>query len=442
MKRLKGRRAARLGHIKQHTVGTSNEISLDVLDAARQSLDAARLGSPAPTKPGAFIGPGKVPHISLLLGGVGDAPASEAAPASRKRGLFHRTRPQPAHGAPREGREAAPVRLGDSVAAAASSFTRSPHEELALRKRRRATRRTIMRAVGALCVAALIASGAFALQHVEQQRLAAGSLSEAIARVAETDALLAELEEVGARPLLEATSSDAPELKVRLADAERQLGAVRDDLDQMAGRNLRARDRDALASAQENVAARLRLTAAARALMDAAAQGEAALKAAREAWTRLHAADELVRVYAAGAADAATVDQLKELHRKGAEAHDELVAVRDGFRAAEARLNGLDLAPFVSYVQARIDALSHALASDQALIERDKATAQSENDEYAKQDAAAADLARSLPDGVDDAVESAVDARTRAQIDDFNHARADVAMSDAVLRDYLGEQNR
>ena len=93
----------------------------------------------------------------------------------------------------------------------------------------------------------------------------------------------------------------------------------------------------------------------------------------------------------------------------------------------------------MAYLNARVEALQHAVKTGDALLAMDRETAQAENDAYNEADARAAELAESLPPTVEDAIRSSYDETIAVYVAKYQSSRDQAISSDAYVRSYMNE---
>ena len=100
---------------------------------------------------------------------------------------------------------------------------------------------------------------------------------------------------------------------------------------------------------------------------------------------------------------------------------------------------GINLGNQMAYLNARVEALQHAVKTGDALLAMDRETAQAENDAYNEADARAAELAESLPPTVEDAIRSSYDETIAVYVSKYQSSRDQAISSDAYVRSYMNE---
>lgn len=444
----------RAAHIKRNTEGTSNEISLDVLDAARQSLDGKKPG----VRQRLLRVSGKVPQVSFSLGNRRDVsretsriqsdskdefpePASPGVPLSRAEKPSRKLRRGGL--ALRSGRPAGRSEAKSSLSAEGeSSFQDQAALEIERRKRRRNMKRAARAALAVLAAAAIAVGGYTAFTYIKEDKSSEAMFSQALEKIEGTDATLAALDPFVEDPVtaLEkgtwlAASSDISTARKSLDEA----GAL---LQELSSRRLPKEVSASMGAAQRNVDARMGMIDAAERVMEKTSAMQDSLKRLRTAWSNLQEGDTLAREAAGLSSKAASVDEIKEVRDRGERATERFNDALDGFSAVATAVPGIKLEPYIDYIKVRLEALGYAGAADAALIERNKDEAVEQNDLYTEADAKASRLAKSLPSSVDQVILDFVKVQSLSEIEGYQAARAEATQSDADLRDYLGAQSK
>ncbi len=443
----------RVAHIKRNTEGTSNEISLDVLDAARQSLDERK-----PTAKQRLLRiSGGVPHISLPLGKRSDVSRETSEVAAGRTVEYtapsDRVDPAPSKRIPRKLRQGrghlrARRTTSPSDATAASSGKRasSPQDqaafEIARRKRRRAMKRAGRAALAVLAIVAIGVAGYTAFTYVKEDRGNEAMFSRALNKIGETDTTLAALDSFVEDPVKATEKGVWVAAHSDIAAAKDSLGEASSLLRTLSSRRLPHGVSAAMTAARENVEARQQMIGEAERVMEKAAAAQDLLKRLRGAWSSLQEGDTLAREAAGLSSKAASVDEIKDVREKGARAVQRFNDALDGFSSALSAAPGIKVEPYIEYIEARLEALGYADAADAALIDRNKDEARAQNDRYTESDERASRLAKGLPVSVDQVVLDFVQAQSSSEAESYRRARAEATQSDSELRDYLGTQSK
>ncbi|WP_418252491.1 hypothetical protein [Gordonibacter urolithinfaciens] len=461
-----GKRNDKLGraaHIKRHTVGTSNEISFSVLDAAKNELEGD-VGKDAAARPSRFG------HVSLFT--LPLRRKKSIATPTKERGLLLSSgefasaeNPTPASslgtvdvGSPKSdvaGLTTVPTGAPRKTAAAGSAapaagapapvpskLVRSPEEEIALRKARRRLHRmlaaTLVVVVG-LCLAG--AGGWYLYQDHQRHLHQVAQLDEALDLIREADETVVALDGIVANPLDAGSLAQADSVLAKLPAALAQL----EEADAAARRvSVDLRESEDKEAANQTVAAtgaRTALIESGRQIVEQAQWADEAARAVREVWQRVVEADALARDAAALVADT-TAEHVAASKDKTNAAVGAFSDAQTALEALDSAYADVDLASPLDYVAKRIEAMGYALASDDAFLAKNKEEAVAQNDAYNRADAEAATLAAGLPDDVAQLVFDAYDQATGTLFETYSTARSQAGAADAFLRDYLGTTSK
>ncbi len=460
-----GKRNDKLGraaHIKRHTVGTSNEISFSVLDAAKNELEGD-VGKDAAARPSRFG------HVSLftlplrrkksiatptkergLLLSSGEFASAENPTPVSALGTVDVGSPKSDVGGPTTVPTGAPRKTAAAGSAAPaagapapvpSKLVRSPEEEIALRKARRRLHRMLAATfvVVGLCLAG--AGGWYLYQDHQRHLHQVAQLDEALDLIREADETVVALDGIVANPLDAGSLAQADSVLAKLPAALAQL----EEADAAARRvSVDLRESEDKEAANQTVAAtgaRTALIESGRQIVEQAQRADEAARAVREAWQRVVEADALARDAAALVADT-TAEHVTASKDKTNAAVVAFADAQTALEALDSAYADVDLASPLDYVAKRIEAMGYALASDDAFLAKNKEEAVAQNDAYNRADAEAATLAAGLPDDVAQLVFDAYDQATGTLFETYSTARSQAGAADAFLRDYLGTTSK
>lgn len=419
----------RAAHIKRHTKGTSNEISFSVLDAAKNALDG--------NDDGVGHGP-RFGGISLFtLPGRRKKPAGTP---TKEQGL-----PLPGGGfASAENREA-PARkeaLPPVQVAKSASQKRSPEEEIARRKARRRLSKFLAASVIVIVTAGLLAVGGTYLYHDHQrQQSNVSKLDEALGLVKQADETLMAMNAVVDDPFGADAKSNMAIVEENL-DASLRLIDEADVQARAASVDLRSsKEKEAANQTVAAISARRALVEAGVHLLEAAQAAEESAVQADEAWDQVIKGDSLARD-AAKLVTETTAENVQASKDKTNEALAVFQAASAALANAQVVYPQADLTPVASYIDKRIESLGYAIASDDAILAKNKEDAAAQNDAYNQTDSEAAALAKDLPDMPSAIVYEAFEQATADLAQSYSTARSQAAAADSFIRDYLGADGK
>lgn len=440
-------------HVKRSTRGTSNELSFSVLDAARNALDEGKeIPSDQARRFGRIslftlpIGRRKPPatpkkdEVAAMMGGSTGVPAAPSGTPSLVKPVDSES-PQAERATPL----AAPAQSKSALSQPApTSFERAPRssgrtseEEIAWRKSRRRRGKILAGAVGSVIVAGLVLAGFLYLYHDnERYQQNTQLLQESADSLTSTDEFLLDLDEAvqdplgdGAEAFLEEHGTDDEAMKSALQQAEDKAATAMQGLRETV-------EREAADALMATSSARRTMIEQGMSILEAASGTKGLYEQVGETWQRTAEADNLAREAAelAGEGDQDVLARSTELSN---EASALFTDVREEMEALSQQDAQADLSAHLAYLDKRIEALGYAVASNDALLARDTATAVEKNDAYNVADKEAASIAASLPPDPGQPVLDALEARLADPIETYEAARGQASASDAFLRDYF-----
>ena len=197
------------------------------------------------------------------------------------------------------------------------------------------------------------------------------------------------------------------------------------------------RDKEAANQTVVTISARRALLEQGQVLMDAADAAEDASKRVDDAWKLVMQGDELAR-QAAQLITETTAENVEASKDKTNEALSTLDDALSGFVDAQMTYDLADFSPFIDYIQKRQESLGYAIASDDALLAKNKEEATAQNNAYNIADAEAATLAKALPADPSSLVDEAFETATAEASKAYSTARLQAGTADAFITDYLG----
>lgn len=457
--RKKGDKLAHAAHIKRHTAGTSNEISFSVLDAARNALDEkgragrdARLhrfgGISLFTLPARRKKPAGTPTKEQGLPlSTGDFVSVEPPKSQVPQIAYPSETPSAAPSASSsfEGPTATRPKLSEEafekpIAQPAEKPPLSSEEEVARRKARRRLSKLVAAAVIVLVIGVVaVAGGGYLYHDYQQYQDGIKSLNDTLKLVAETDEAIKGLDDfvadpfaAGSRAACKDLKSSLPEIEEKLAQADERARALSVSLRESQGK-------EAAHQAVATISARNTLVDQGYQIIDAADRAYDAIDQARKAWDVLLSADALARESSELVKDT-TPENVQASMAKANESLEAFEEAEASFAESSSLYPAADFAAFSDYIAKRKEALGHALASDEAILAKDKDAATEHNDAYNAADAEAAERAKGLPDDPSSPVVDAFEAEAEEFEKAYSTARLQAGAADAFIRDYLGTE--
>lgn len=366
-------------HLKRNTKGSSNELSFDVLDAARS-------------------------------GAQGD---------NGKNASFTRQFQGSYHGV-----------MGAS--------TLSGQEEVERKKKRRRRRNMTIRAVTVACIVVAIGVvGFFGYRFYANSQSFEQQFDSIVGRLVEQDEFLAELDASLSDPLDAVQEKKREGLRGELSGRLESMRSIRDDAESAA--SLAIGEKERVAINQISIAAESRLSMMEEgsqllSLSKTMNDEQAALNAI---WNDVLDVDQHMRSATESSNKADTEKAIEEAQEATQKALDEARAVCEELESAQETYHELDLSDQIEYMNTRAKSLDYALATSAALIAGDREKAASQNDLYNEYDRKAVSLAEKLPRSISSVVKKAHDENYGKLTDEYEKARDKTIEADAVVRNYM-----
>lgn len=392
-------------HLKRNTAGSSNELSLDVLDAARQELD---------TKSKKRASAALLPKRKNSQEREAKQPASKVA---EKEGAQH-------------------IAATDENKASQGTFV--AQAEVARRKKARRANALRMRII-VVCasVVVLIAAGLF-LYNVHLSNVAFSNEYESLVqRVSNVDEGLVDMDAVMQAPLSSESAATREKLLKVMPAMKGELEAVSNEI-AVLGETFHGTERDvALAQLNNTVEERLNLISAAAATFGMARDADKVVDAANKAWSDVLKADQTAREAATAASGVKSDDDIVAAEELTQKAITELETAKEELKAIDPGKKGTWFAEEIAYLEMRIEALKYASATAAALLAGDREQAKQANESYNAADMQAAVMAEQMPASMGDVAWSMFEEDLKSYGEEYASARARVAEYDADIRAYL-----
>ena len=406
-------------HLKNRSKGSPNELSFDVLDAARNDIASQE-------KRGSRISLGSMPS----------------------QGSYHGV-------------------------AGASTFSAAPEVERRKRQRRAHSARTW--AIAVVAVAALIGAGVYlGYQYYGGKMDFKGRYDQLIGRFVDIDKTLVMVDELmeepermingDASPTVSTTSQDglqassdegsssssarkgaaavalseeAEDLSADLSGTKRELNAIAAEAQQMRELASNDEDRVALAQAVSAATARADMIADLEDSFEVARDASRRLSQVNGAWDKVLEADAMARDAAEMANGAGTEEATIQARKLTEQARDLFEEARDELGSLESGNPTISFSQERGYLDKRIESLDYAVKTANALLINDREGATSANNAYNAQDREAALLAESLPSSEAEKVQEAYDARFEQVARQYDESRNKASTADSSIRAYL-----
>lgn len=396
-------------HIKRYTEGTSNEISLSVLDSRNKAADSEEIKE---GKPGRARFAGVVSLFPVFKGGRTPAPERTEAEC-----------------------DSAPV-LESSVHPAGSVI--DSDQEIAQRKRHRRVHR-ILSGIAGFVLIAVVASATtyFLATEYQAQQDHQALLSESLTDITAADATIVAMDETINAPVNEETVMKMQEMQGDLPSAVASLDQA-DAAAQKAFEGMRnSVDKEAAGQALAAIAARRSLVEAGATLMQATINTHQAIGLVGAAWSEILSADALAH-RAAALVSHTTIENARLSKEENNQALSQFTDAKLKLETVGTSAVHADLHLLISYVDKRIEAMNYAIASDAAIMVQDKKTAEAHNERYNQAGIQAAQIAEHFPADPTQPLYDAYDIDTASSFSAYQEARRAAGAADSFLRGYLG----
>jgi hypothetical protein len=284
-----------------------------------------------------------------------------------------------------------------------------------------------------------LASQSTARAAVQQQGDA--YLEESIALIQEADSVVIALDKARETQVTEA---DVPRLEAligQLESTQRSLDSAIEKAELAKATFTEPEDQELAQHARDAAGYRKQMLELSGQLVgyDIAAMESAVLL--NEAWSLLVDADADMRS-AVEAVEVGGVDAVSESRDYNQAAVEKLTQVQEKFDQAVVAFPGLNLTVLTNYLVVKQASAELALASDDALLNGDRAEANAKNDEFIAKDAEAVELAALMPSSPMSLLVAIYDETTQQLREDYTALRTQAADADAFLRDYLGVEEQ
>lgn len=391
MARKKNKLASIL-HIKEHTEGTSNEISFSVLDAYSKQANGGKERSHT-----FWPEPGTSANRSRSRGGKKD------------------------------------------VSRETSNASYDPEQEIARRKRNRRIRRVLSGVAGTfLLIAVAIGVGWYVLKDHQGQVDTRTMLVDSVANIAETDHDILALDDLLKQSVNETTVDQMKTLQESIPAAVKKLDHAAQEASPLVERFHANKDKEAAGQAVNAATARKEMFEQGTRIMNEAMSTYELAAQLDEAWNSVLNADTMART-AAELVEKTTDENVQNATQQTNEALAELNDAAAAFQEAQQQKADIDVQPYLDYIAVRTEALQYALLSNDAILVQDRQTAEENNRLYNEKDAEAATLAARLPESPTEQLYAQYDDVTAGLFDAYNGARETASSADSFLRGYLGE---
>lgn len=462
-------------HVKNHTAGTSNEISLSVLDDLKNKtelkeegrsvtarlggvslftlsgkkggLDAKRksnasessIGSPMSMKAGFSSSASNtpaVPSLPSLPSPSADKPARESRAAQSEQ---RRARKQEKAEEKQARAQKKQARKQEKVEAARSRALANPEAEIRRRKKNRKMRRIAIASVAAVFVIGVCSVGLHALtEEMKAHEANVALVEQGMSELEKADETILAMDSIVTGQVTESSIKEINALKKEVKDAEIHLNAAEAFAEEALVDMRESNDKEAAVQLKKSVASRRGMMDEALKLMEADVALRSAATSVEECWGLVLQADSLVKEAAALVTDT-TVENTRASQQKSEEALALMNQALQELSKAKEAYPKADFTALEAYIGKRIESIGYSIASDEAIYLQDKQTADEQNALYNEADAEAVALAEKLPKNPIKPLLTVFEEKTADTRKAYLEARSQAGESDSFIRDYLGD---
>lgn len=400
-------------HIKRNTAGSSNELSFDVLDAARGDLDSKR---------------GRQKQGPLVLRPVKQEAYEVAQPKTRKKSVREK-----------EVKTPKPVKGSFHGVRGASSL--SGENEVVFRKRQRRLHSVQLWAMAIVAVVAVIGASAYVSYDYYRDIQNFQSLFlDVVDGFVTADAGLPEIEKFVGDPF-SSTEQQRKQIRSSADDAVKALANLEEQISATKTYAIAEDDSVVISSARSGADARKSMMAITIEITDIVDSSANETSEANAVWNDVLDADQLARSATSSANKASSDADIQASREQTAASLAKLKEARTALSKIDIDKLDIDLEMYKQYLDARIKALDCALATSDALLKGDKEEAARQNDSYNQLDEQAVEIAAQLPLSFETTVKDAVGPEINSLKQEYAKARDVAVDSDAFIRTYLSRRS-
>ena len=368
-------------HIKRRTAGSSNELSLDVLDhksveAADKAARSSKLPKPPKASQGSYTGVGST---STLIG----------------------------------------------------------REEVEKRKKARRASRLRLRAVLVVALIGLVAFGVYAGIRFHDERVNYTSRAQSlIDRLSDVDEVLTDIDVLMGDPFNQEQLQKRSRAVECMPSMTTELNRIAVDAKSLLEMPIDQETQVAVTQVDKAARSRATMVAAARDAFDLSAEAAAQTERSNKLWGEVLNASQLAREAISASNKATTAEALAAARDDTQESLDALKTLLGELRE-QSKTYGIDFTAQEAFLEKKIESLDWAIAIDEAILAKDRGKVVQAADAYNAADAEATQLASALPPSAGDAVQDRFRESMAGISDRYEKAREETVESDAMIRDYL-----
>ena len=368
-------------HIKKNTVGSSNELSLDVLDAARSDLGSksGRLSNPKP--PGSYKG--------SYHGVAGTSTLSGVAEVERRK----------------RARRAYSIRLGVVVAFAT--------------------------VIGVSVILWFGYQHYLAIQDFPTRFYSlVDQFKEEDVFLAETDSLMAGIDDKAGRSAREQASEKIPSVR---DDVER----IRKNAQLASPLTMTGEDKEILEQLVAGIDAREAMLDSAKSAFELAIERDKQVELVGSAWNNVVNAAQNAKDASVLANKATTEQETEEAIERTFQTQESLNKALTSIKAIDDSNKEVDLSTQVVYLEQKVKSLDYAIETGRALLDGNRDKAAEMNAKYNEADQQAAEQAEKLPLAPEIVIKGSFDKKLGEFVQSYDASRKQAIETDTAIRNYL-----
>lgn len=292
-------------------------------------------------------------------------------------------------------------------------------------------------ALAALLVAVLAAAGAVVYRSANAANLARGELADASGLVSQAEPAVLAIDQAVRSEVTTAATETAAQALEKIDAAQNTLRRAQDTV-RRARTRLAERDVPLADALDESIAARLEMLERARPILEADARVARALASATEAWASVVRAEKLAED-AVAAFNKHTEEGVQRSTQLTTEADSLLAEARSLLETVSAGVPEADMAPFVSYVDAKRALLAESRKIDATWLSGKVADANAMLGAYNAKEKQVAEQAKRLPGTPASVLADAYKRIVESDVTAYFEARERARSADVLVKSLSGE---
>lgn len=443
-------------HIKKRTAGTSNEISVSILEERSSKAGLSKSG-PRDVFIG-DLGSGVSAFGSPDGKGATRSQASSGTlPSLPRKARFAENGSKKAMDAPARLSVFARLLLGAADAAQGGSSSEAfqasrgssgpagslasafdLQREVERRKAARRRRRLVLSALmTGVLVVAIGAAGVYAHGRYVEYQETMGLLHQGMSELQAADVAVVPMDQAIVGDVTAGGAAGFQDLIDQIDAAEVHLNAAKGLAEESYDQLSDSESKEAASQVIKAADARLEMLGYGKSILQEDMKASDAIALLGECWATVGEADDAMRESARLVEDT-TEANTKESEEKSKEAQTLFEKAKDQLEVVKTRYPAAGLDAVGNYIDKRIEEIGYAIASDEAIYIQDKATADAQNERYNEADDEAVSIADGIPKRIENVILDQYDLNVKDANEGYFTARSDAAAADSFLREYLG----